>query len=99
MTPKALSEQGLSEPLPEFCLLNVAAKLVNGKAELTPGKLVCIAADKRILEASVEGLLTGGPGCNGCEVLAIRSGTEFQLQLASNLELTLQKRADEMADN
>lgn len=96
MNPVALSENGLSESLPQFCLLNVQGRIEAGEVKLQPGKLVCVADDKRILETVIKGELTGAPGCNACRSLAIKSGTSFGLILSEDVELTLQKRADEV---
>lgn len=94
LKPKAEPSQYLSEPLPEYCLLNAVASAEGKKIEIIPGALVCVTEDKRILDGQVVGHVTGLPICNDCKQFRLIAGEEYDLVLNEPLELKLQIRAD-----
>lgn len=85
------------ESLPDYCLLNATASLENGSFTLTPGAMVCVSQDIRILEAVVSGRIVGLPDCKGCTSVNLMSGDRFDLELDRDLDLQLQIRADGQA--
>ena len=95
MKPSAKDQQFLSEALPEFCLLNVTGQITYGLMDLTPGKLMCITADKRIMEGKVKGELAGDAQCDNCQSIELKAGQSFRLNLSEDVILKLQARADQ----
>jgi len=93
-------EGALSEPWPTHCLLSVTVSLSEGEAELSPGKLICITEDRRILESQLDVVIEGFGRCqavdgNPCARYRIDSGDTGQLILQSPATLTLQPRNDQ----
>lgn len=93
-------EGALSEAWPTHCLLSVTVSLTGGEAELSPGKLICITEDRRILESQLEATIEGFGRCqdvdgNACGRFRIDSGDTGRLILQSPATLTLQPRNDQ----
>lgn len=90
-------EGALSEEWPKHCLLSVNVTLAKGEAGLTPGKLICITGDHRILEAMLDATISNFGECqavegNDCARYRIEAGETGQLVLESPAQLTLQPR-------
>jgi len=86
-----------SDMLPEYCLLNASAIFDSGQFYLEPGTLVCVSDDKRILEGIVQGSFEGVETCEGCSQVKLLAGSQFILSLDTDLQLSLQIRADGQA--
>lgn len=84
----------LSEPLPSHCLLSVHVALGGGQAELSPGKMICITDDHRILEAQVQADINELGECqgSGCGRYRLSAGQNGQLRLTAPVEFQLQPR-------
>ncbi|PTY36121.1 hypothetical protein BGP77_02040 [Saccharospirillum sp. MSK14-1] len=89
-------EGSMSEPLPEYCLLSVQISLDQADAVLTPGKMICITDDHRILEAQPEGEIVNLGECQGesgtCGRYRLTTQRMGQLQLQTPMEFRLQPR-------
>ena len=93
-------EGALSEAWPTHCLLSVTVSLADGRAELSPGKLICITEDRRILESQLNAVIDGFGDCraadgNACARYRIDSGETGRLILQSPATLTPQPRNDQ----
>ncbi len=100
LKPVAESDTGMSESLPNYCILNATADIKSEGLTVNIGNVVCISEDKRILEGVFDGQakLLSSKCSTGCRSLDIEQGERFELTLNSGLELTLQKRADEVEE-
>ena len=97
LNPSVINLAVNSEMLPEYCLLNATGVFDAGDFELKPGTLVCVAEDKRILEAVVKGRFEGLASCEDCTQFKLMSGTQLKLSLENDVLLQLQIRADGQA--
>lgn len=90
----------LSEAWPPHCLLSVTVTLAEGRAELTPGKMICITEDRRILESRLDASIEDFGACqavegNDCARYRIDSGETGRLILRSPAALTPQPRNEQ----
>ncbi|MFG1498218.1 hypothetical protein ABMA57_16410 [Saccharospirillum sp. HFRX-1] len=89
-------EGALSEPLPDYCLLSVEVDLGQSGAVLTPGKMICITEDHRILEAQPQAEIVDLGECqneNGsCGRYRLSTEQVGELRLSAPMEFSLQPR-------
>lgn len=90
-------EGAFSEPLPEYCLLSVQVSLGQAEPVLSPGKMICITDDHRILEAQPQADVLGLGECQNatgaCGRYRLTTEQVGQLQLTAPLEFRLQPRS------
>lgn len=94
LNPSVKTNEHMSENMPDYCLLNAGGQILENKIILTPGNIVCVTDDKRILEGVVEGTIENLPGCDNCDELMLMAGDRFPLSLSGDVSLILQIRAD-----
>jgi len=89
-------ESALSEPLPDYCLLSVEVALGQSEPVLTPGKIICITEDHRILEAQPQAEIVNLGECQsdtgGCGRYRLSADQVGELQLSAPMEFSLQPR-------
>ena len=89
-------EGAMSEPLPDYCLLSVQVNLDQAEAVLTPGKMICITDDHRILEAQPQAEIVSLGECQSetgaCGRYRLSTEQVGELQLSAPMEFSLQPR-------
>lgn len=89
-------EGALSEPLPDYCLLSVQVELDQAEAVLTPGKMICITEDHRILEAQPQAEIVNLGECRSetgaCGRYRLSTDQVGELRLSAPMEFRLQPR-------
>lgn len=93
-------EGALSEAWPANCLLSVTVTLASGQADLSPGKLICITKDRRILESQLDAGIESFGECqsiegNACARYRIQQGDTGRLLLDAPAQLTPQPRNEQ----